>query len=87
MDLESCNGQMVRNTKVNSNLTREKGTVSSRGETDVNMRVDGLKVSRKEMVSIQTKQGNKKEAHGLKVEDKFGMIVLRSSGQSTGIAN
>ena len=43
---------MVRNTKENSNLTREKGTESSRGETDVNMRVDGLKVSRKEMVSI-----------------------------------
>ena len=57
MDLESCNGQMAKNTKVNSRLIREMGTASSHGLMGDRMKEDGEMVSKKVMVNIKLTMG------------------------------
>ena len=57
MGLESCNGQMVKNSKVNSNQIREMGGVSSLGLMDDRMKEDGVMVSRMVMVFIKATMG------------------------------
>ena len=59
MDLENCNGQTGKNTKVNSRWIREMGMVSSFGLMAENLKEVGVKVNRTEMVFIQVTMDNK----------------------------